>query len=173
MAIRFINEPTVENLPELPYVGIAIQTTLLRWEKMNELIEELSVWLAQKELEPAGPMFFRYWVIGNEEEASQVEVGVPVERMVIGDDRVISSFIPGGSYVTALHQGHPNYLAKSSNELEIWAKKEGIELDRKWEGEIEIWNGRFESYLTDPAAEPDPNKWEIRISYLILRDDAA
>jgi hypothetical protein len=160
-------------LPELPYVGIACQAELLNWGKEGELADELFVWLAKRRIEPAGPVFYRYWIIGGNDELSQLEVGIPVEQVVPGDDRVISSFIPGGSYATALHEGHPDHLAKSLNELEIWVKKEGLEVDRRWEGKTEIWNGRFESCLTDPKAEPDLNKWKIKIFYLLLRDDAA
>ncbi|WP_255472887.1 GyrI-like domain-containing protein [Planomicrobium sp. CPCC 101079] len=171
--MRYISEPFVEELLETPYLGIAIQATLLEWGKVIELAEELVDWLEKRGVEPAGPLFYRYWIIGNEKEAYHLEVGIPVERPIAGDEQILSSMIPGGSYVTAVHQGHPDHLAKSLNELEIWAKKEELELDKRWEGEIEIWNGRFESYLTNPDTEPDPNKWEIRISYLLLRDDAA
>lgn len=173
MAMKYIDEPVVENLPELPYVGIAVQATLLEWKKVNKLVDELLAWLAERELKPAGPLFYRYWIIGNEEKTSNVELGIPVERMVTGNERIVASFIPGGSYVTALHRGHPDHLAKSHNELEIWAKKEGLELDRRLEGEVEIWNGRFESYLTEFQKEPELEKWKIRICYLLLRDDAA
>ncbi|MDN7241593.1 GyrI-like domain-containing protein [Planococcus sp. N028] len=173
MTVRYINEPTIEIRSEQPYVGIAVQATLLEWDKMKEHVEELYEWLAKKEIEPAGPLFFRYWIIGSAEEEFHVEVGIPVERMAFGDEQVIVGVIPGGTYLSALHQGHPDHLAKSFNELEIWAKKEGLELDRRWEGEEEIWNGRFECYLTDPQIEPDPAKWEIQLSYLLMSDDAA
>lgn len=173
LSIKYINEPVVEILPEMPYVGIAVQATLLEWGKANRLGDELYDWLLKMKIKPAGPLFYRYWIIGDEEEAVHAEVGVPVEQVIAGNDRIISSFIPGGSYVTALHQGHLGHLAKSLNEVEIWAKKEGLELDKRWEGDIEIWNGRFESCLTDSKQEPDSDKWEIKISFLLLRDDAA
>jgi effector-binding domain-containing protein len=170
---RYIEEPIVEIRSEQPYVGIAIQATQNEWDKVKELTSEIYEWLVRKGVEPAGALFYRYWIIGSEEEAFHMEVGVPVERMVIPDERVIAGFIPGGSYVTALHCGHPSQLPKSLNELEIWATKEGLELDKRWEEDDEIWNGRFECYLTDMDAEPDPSKCEIRISYLLMGDDAA
>jgi hypothetical protein len=39
-------------------------------------------------------------------------------------------------------------------------------------GGDEVWGGRFEFYLTDPAEQPDREKWSIEIAYL-LRDDPA
>ncbi|MGI2327539.1 GyrI-like domain-containing protein [Planococcus sp. YIM B11945] len=170
---RHITEPVVEMRPEQPYAGIAIQATLAEWGKVNELIEEIFKWLVAKELEPAGALFYRYWIIGNEEEQFHVEVGVPIERMIVGDERVIASSLPGGAYVTALHHGHPDGLDQSFAELEKWAQKEGLELDKRYEGETEIWNGRFECYLSDPSIEPDLNRWEIQLSFLLMPDDAA
>ena len=33
-----------------------------------------------------------------------------------------------------------------------------------------VWEGRYESYLTDPDEEPDPAEWTTEIAYLV-RDD--
>jgi hypothetical protein len=29
------------------------------------------------------------------------------------------------------------------------------------------WGGRFEEYITDPSAEPDPANWETDVAYLL------
>jgi len=29
------------------------------------------------------------------------------------------------------------------------------------------WGSRFEEYITDPAGEPDPSKWETDVAYLL------
>lgn len=173
MTKMYISEPEVIIRPEQPYVAIPIQVTLKEWEKTVELITEIFGWLQQNRLEAAGPPFYRYWCIGNEEEDFHVEVGVPISRMVAGDDRVIGSFIPGGSYATAIHTGHPDQLPYSLEALEDWALEEELELDKRWEGKDEIWNGRFEFYITDPASQPDLYKWRIEIAYLLVRDEAA
>lgn len=173
MTERYINEPKVEERSEQPYAAISIQASLSEWSKVNKLVDEIFEWLASREIEPAGPLFYRYWIIGDSNEPFQLEVGLPLEQMAPGDERVITGFLPGGSYVTALHHGHPDKLEQSFNELEIWAKKEGLLLDKQWDGDKEVWNGRFETYLTNFAVEPDLANWKIGISYLLLRDDAA
>lgn len=33
-----------------------------------------------------------------------------------------------------------------------------------------VWDGRFEFYPTDPAVEPDPERWEIEVAYLLASD---
>jgi hypothetical protein len=50
---------------------------------------------------------------------------------------------------------------------------EGLQFDKRWEEEEEIWNGRFEFYLIDSQNEPDPAKWEIELAFLLMRDEAA
>ena len=173
MANKFIGEPSVELRSEQPYVAIPIRATLLEWDEVNALTEEIFKWLGRKGIEAAGAPFYRYWVVGDMDESFDLEVGVPIGRMAAGDERVIASFIPGGSYVTAVHKGHPDQLEYSWEALEKWAAKEGMELDKRWEQDIEIWNGRFEFYLADPKNEPDLNNWSIEIAYLLMRDDAA
>lgn len=173
MSYKYINEPRVEVRTEQPYVAIPIQVTLKNWAQTTVLLPELYDWLHAKGIEPAGEPFYRYWCIGSNEAEFSLEVGVPVERMLAGDERVIASFIPGGSYATALHQGHPDQLEQSLKQLEEWAEKEVLEIDKRFEGHDEIWNGRFEFYLTDPEIEPDLYKWQIEIAFLLLRDDAA
>lgn len=173
MVQKYISEPFVEELAEQPYVGIPIVAGLAEWDRVNGMIGDLFDWLKAKGIKPAGAPFFRYWCMGDAEGKYKMEVGVPVKRMVSGDDRVVASFIPGGSYLSALHKGHPDNLEKSLAALEQWAFQEGLDIDKRWEGEEEIWNGRFEFYVTDRAAEPDLNKWAIRIAFLLMRDDAA
>ncbi|MDQ0428924.1 effector-binding domain-containing protein [Planomicrobium stackebrandtii] len=173
MVQKYISEPFVEERAEQPYVGIPILAGLAEWDKVNSLVGELFDWLKGKGIKPAGTPFFRYWCLGDSEGKYKMEVGLPVKRMVSGDDRVVASFIPGGSYLSALHKGHPDNLEKSLAALEQWALQEELDIDKRWEGQEEIWNGRFEFYVTDPETEPDLNKWAIRIAFLLMRDDAA
>ncbi|MDN7226301.1 GyrI-like domain-containing protein [Planococcus sp. N064] len=173
MRYEYINEPTVELRTEQPYVAIPIQVTLKDWAQTTVLLPEIYDWLNKKDIEPSGEPFYRYWCIGSEDAEFSLEVGVPIERMVTGDERVIASFIPGGSYAIAVHQGPPDQLGISLKQLEEWTKKEELDIDKRWEADDEIWNGRFEYYLTDPELEPDLHKWQIEIAFLLMQDDAA
>lgn len=173
MLQKYISEPFVAERTEQPYVGIPILAGLSEWEEVNGLVGELFEWLKTQGTKPAGAPFFRYWCMGDSEGKYNMEVGVPVKRMVAGDRRVVVGYIPGGSYVTAMHKGHPENLEKSLEALEQWAMQEGLDIDKRWEGEAEIWNGRFEFYVTDMEVEEDLNKWAIEIAFLLLGDDAA
>ncbi len=173
MARKYISEPIVEYQIEKPYAAIAIQATEVEWEEASELLPEIVEWLEKRKLHTEGTPLYRYWCNGSGNEPATLEVGVPIDRMHVGDERIVISTIPGGSYVKAVHHGHPDNLPESHAELLKWAQEEGLEFDMRWEAEYEIWNGRFEKFLTDPKLEPNPEKWEIEILLLLVRDEAA
>lgn len=173
MASYLLSGPSVEYRVDQPYAAIPIQAAMGERGKTIALVRELFQWLENKSLTPAGAPFCRYWCLEDDKKEFNLEVGVPLEKMVIGDERVIASSIPEGSYVRAVHKGHPDRLTDSVREVEDWAEMEGLSFDKRFEGDTEIWNGRFEQYLTDPETEPDLTKWEIEICLLILRDEIA
>jgi DNA gyrase inhibitor GyrI len=133
--------------------------------------ERVFEWLGQKGVECAGqPPFFRYWVIGDMDNKFELEVGVPVRNAVSGDGRVIAGSIPGGTYATLVHTGHPDRLIHSLTALQDWGISQGLEWNNRREGNDEVWGGRFEFYLTNPAEQPDLEQWSIEIAYQV-RDD--
>ncbi|RLQ86618.1 GyrI-like domain-containing protein [Planomicrobium sp. Y74] len=172
MTTKISEGPKVETRREQPYVAIPLEVEFLDWDQVRGLIDEVYKWLKHHKIEAVGEPFYRYWVIGGIEEEFNLEVGVPIERMVSGDEHVITGFIPGGNYATAKHKGHPDYLEDSLYALEQWAVDEGLELDKRYEGDTEIWNGRFEFYLDKPGASR-LEEMTIEIAFLLMRDDAA
>lgn len=48
-----------------------------------------------------------------------------------------------------------------------WAQEHGVSLDSRDTPEGTEWGGRVEHYLTNPAVEPDPAKWEVDVAYLV------
>jgi len=164
---KVINKPVVEIRAKRPYISIPIEVTSKEWGKANALVEEIFAWLGEKGVQPSGAPFYRYLVIGDTEKDFKLEVGVPISGPIFGDDRVITGSIPGGKYATLVHIGRPDRISSSFNILEEWAKENGIEWDNQMEGEEEVWGGRFEYYLTDPAVEPDLEKWSTEIWFKI------
>ena len=160
-------EPRIEARAKRSYIAIPIEATLQEWDKVNALIEELFGWLKKKGHQPNGAPFFRYWVIGNKNKKFKLEVGLPVVNATFGDERVIAGTTPEGKYVIIDHEGHPDLIHQTSNLLEKWSENRGLTLDKKKKGNEEIWGGRFEYYLTDPAIQSDLNKWSIEIAFKI------
>jgi effector-binding domain-containing protein len=95
-----------------------------------------------------------------------VEFGVPVGVTVPESGRVRAGVLPPGRYVTLRHIGPYDGLVESNATLLRWASEQGITLDCWDTDDGEAWRGRVEHYLTDPAAEPDPGKWEVEVAFL-------
>lgn len=173
MAQKLFDDPEVVTKVEQPYAAIPIISEVLDREEIAALVEEVYSWLKRRKIEPDGKPFCRYWVMGGVEEKFNFEVGVPIAKMITGDNRVVGSFIPGGSYAAAVHRGSADYIEDSSYALEKWAEDEGLELDKRYEGDTEIWNGRFEFFPVIPEKGTILNDEGMEIAFLLMRDDAA
>jgi effector-binding domain-containing protein len=160
-------EPTIEQRAALSYAGIRMQFPMDGFPAAADAtIPELFGWLEKHGIPPAGPPFIRYHVIDMPAELD-VEFGMPVQATVEGDDRVRPGSLPAGRYVTLLHTGPYDGLTASNAALQDWARDRGITFD-SWDTERgEAWRCRVEHYPTDPAAEPDPAKWEVDVAYLV------
>ncbi|QFG25070.1 GyrI-like domain-containing protein [Actinomadura sp. WMMB 499] len=158
-----MNEPTVERRGTVHYAGIRIAVTFAEWGSANALVAEVYGWLAQRGTVPGGGPVYRYRTVGDAERPFDLEVGVPVAEAVEGDGRVHAGSLPAGTYAVLLHEGHPDGLGKAHAALQEWAGEMGLELDR----DGEVWAARYETYLTDPAQEPDLAKWRTELAYLV------
>lgn len=99
----------------------------------------------------AGPPFGFYPRMPAETVA--VLVGFPVGGAVRADGDVEPFEMPGGRVVTGTHIGPYDALARTYDELMAWAQAQGLTLAE----------GMWESYLSDPGAEPDPSTWRTLI----------
>ena len=173
MTQRLFEGPRVGTMKERPYVAIPIEVDILDRNEIAALVEEVYSWIKRKKIEPDGKPFCRYWVMGGVEEKFNMEVGIPIASMAEGDERIVASYIPGGVYASALHHGATDYLSDTSFALEKWAQDEGLELDKRYEGDTEIWNGRFEFYPAIPDEGFNLEGIAVEIAYLLMRDAAA
>ncbi|WP_020666463.1 GyrI-like domain-containing protein [Amycolatopsis nigrescens] len=160
-------DPVLETRDEQPYAAIGIEVTLRTWGEANALVAEVAGWLGRHGIAPAGPPFFRYHVLGGMDEKYELEVGFPVTGPVPPDERVRAGSMPAGRYATLVHHGHPDQQGHSHAALDKWAAGQGLEWQTSRRDGREVWGCRFESYLTDPAEQPDPARWSIRISYQV------
>ncbi len=154
-------EPEITALPERPYVAIPASVTMAALGTVvPPLNGEVFGWLAARGIAPAGPPFWRYNVIDMARNL-EVEAGCPVAEPVAGDGRVVAGVLPAGRYATLRHVGHPSTLVAATGELLDWASAKGL----KWDADGERWGARLEIYLTDPAIEPDMNKWVTELAF--------
>ena len=151
-----------------PYAGIPVRVSMDGISgAVDEAFPELFGWLAAQDISVAAPPFIRYLVIDMAAEL-QIELAVPVAAGISGAGRIQPGVLPAGRYVTLRHTGPYDGLVASNAALQQWAQQEGITFDTWDTPEGTAWRARAEHYLTNPAAEPDPAKWEVDVAYLAL-----
>ncbi|HWV23379.1 MAG TPA: GyrI-like domain-containing protein [Thermomicrobiales bacterium] len=161
------SHPALEFREEQPCVFIPISVPLSEWGKTIPLVPEIAQWLGKRGVEPAGAPFYRYLTIGDmQKDAFDLEIGWPVVEAMEGDERVRAGVIPGGVYATSIHTGHPDSLVGTCAGLLAWGEQEGVQFDVQTADGREVWAGRFEFYLSDPADVPDMNDWQTDVAFL-------
>jgi len=158
------------------YAAIPMQVTMdTLGGAVDQAFPELFGWLARHAIAPAGPPFIRYLVI-DMAAGLQIEMGVPVATAIDdtgrdggSDDggRITPAVLPAGRYAVLRHTGPYDGLVASNAALQRWAEEHGVTFDSWDTPQGTAWRARAEHYLTNPAAEPDPSKWEVDVAYLI------
>jgi effector-binding domain-containing protein len=158
-------EPRIEERAEQPYVAVRTRVAMGRiGEDAAPLLGEVFGWLAAHGAAPAGPPFFRYLNIDMEREL-EIDIAVPVAGDVEGDERVQRLAVPAGRYATALHTGPYDGLLEATESLLRWGDEQGVSWDATPTADGERWGARLEIYLTDPAEEPDPERFETVLAF--------
>jgi effector-binding domain-containing protein len=159
-------EPRIEQRAAQPYAGIRRRVTGDGLDAaVDEGFPELFRWLARHDVAAVGPPFIRYLVIDMEGEL-EIELGVPADVADGEGERIWPGVLPAGRYVVLRHVGPYNGLVASNAALLRWASDQGVALDSRDTPDGTVWRCRVEHYLTNPASEPDPAKWEVDVAFL-------
>lgn len=90
-----------------------------------------------------------------------VAAGFPVAAPITADGDVVPLELPGGLAITGVHVGPYDTLEQTYAELAEWAAAAGYRLAEQ------MW----ETYLSDPSAQPDPATWQTRIVWPVTKID--
>jgi effector-binding domain-containing protein len=88
-------------------------------------------------------------------ETVAVAVGFPVSAELRATGDVEPMELPAGRAIRGIHVGPYDQLERTYGELIAWAGEQGLALKE----------GMWETYLSDPAAEPDPTTWRTEITW--------
>ncbi|RZQ61695.1 GyrI-like domain-containing protein [Amycolatopsis suaedae] len=158
------NEPTIVDRPEQPYVAIEGTVGLTTFGEIADRLPEVFAFLGRRGIAPAGPPFFRYLEIDMETHLV-VQAGVPVAEPLDGEGDLLAAALPSGRYVSYVHTGHPDQLFDVTDRVLGWADQEGLTWDRIPGEDGERWGCRLEILHTDPAQEPDLDKWVTELAF--------
>lgn len=160
-----LSTPEIVTRPDLPFAAIRI--SLHRSDipsKAPPLIGEVAGWLAAQGAAPVGAPFFSYLEMP-EDGPMLMEVGFPTATELAGDGRVRAGIIPAGRFARLIHTGPYDGLYEANVALGEWLGKQGIahrmaeEIDDPYDAAL------LEIYATDPASEPDPQKWQTEVAF--------
>ncbi|GAA0809466.1 GyrI-like domain-containing protein [Spirilliplanes yamanashiensis] len=156
--------PTVEQRAAQPYVAVRGHVTMQTVGHVAARVSEVFDWLGERGIDAAGAPFLRYEVI-DMVGVLAIAAGVPVAQPVTGDGEVVAGELPAGRYVVALHTGHPDTLEAATRDLLDWAAAQGLAFDVAPGPDGEQWGARLETYLSDPAEEPDLSQWRTELAF--------
>ena len=119
-------------------------------ESMGKAFEKTFHALGDAGVGPAGPPFARYF---NMEEPFEYEAGVTVSTPFAGSDEVKPGEIGGVEAAVGMHIGPYDTLEQTYTAMMEWITRQG----RTVAGPM------WETYLTDPDTEPDPQAWRTEV----------
>jgi effector-binding domain-containing protein len=164
-----LSTPEIVTRPDQPFA--AIRVSLERRDipsKAPPLIGEVAGWLAANGAAPAGAPFFSYLAMP-EDGPMLMEVGFPTAKLLAGDSRVRTGTIPAGRFATLIHTGPYDGLYQANVALGEWLGTKGIPHPMPEAAPGEYDAALLEIYETDPAAEPDPQKWKTEVAFRLGR----
>ena len=98
-----------------------------------------------------GAPFTRYLAVRM--GSMSIQAGLPVGPDARSEGDIERIELPGGRCAVTLHTGPYDILSETHAVLEAWLREQGHALGPTCR----------EVYLTDPATQPDPAKWQTQI----------
>lgn len=87
-----------------------------------------------------------------------IEAGIQIKDSIEDkNSRVKLNYIATGNYVTATHYGVYERIPETYFSINEWMRK----------NEVQVIGPPWEVYITDPALEPNPEKWQTQINFPI------
>jgi len=152
-----------------PYVAVSVEN---HDHEINLalIINELTDWLTVTGVKIAGPLFYRYHTTScSIAHPHSIEIGYPVTTEVQGNQRILTGYIPQGTFTTLTHCGQPGALQYTFEALQCWASEQDIEWLYKHHNGVQVLAGCFEFYLTNPADVEDINQCRTALAVLIAQ----
>ncbi len=143
-----------ETIP--PQTIISIRETCKPAEitkKLGEIYGELMAFIQANRLKQAGPVLAIYHSYSPDKV--DMEPAIPVDRIEKPTGKIKIGELRGDEVVVGYHYGSYETLATSHQILDEWITKSNKNIS----------GACWEVYITDPATEPDTNKWLTKIYY--------
>src|SRR5215467_3722957 len=147
-----ITEPKIERRKKQNYVAIRMSVPIPFGKYLGPAYNEVQAWLRSKGItnHESGPAIIRYLTTDMSKELD-MDVGFLVDKKLKGDSRIISDFLPAGSYATLIYTG--SYKGKGVYKANVammeWAQTNKIKWSIQKKKGVKWWDSRVEIYWTD------------------------
>jgi effector-binding domain-containing protein len=159
-----LSEPRLDDRPDQHYVAERTRVSMQDFASaIDRAYPRVFTWLQEHDLAPAGAPIIRYRAI-DMPTYLDVDIGVPVAELPAIDGGLTGDTLPAGRYASLVYTGHYDGLVDATGALLDWGREQGLQWDRWPVDDGEAWGGRYETYRTDPRAEPDPSRWETEVA---------
>lgn len=154
-------EPAIVTRPDLYYVGLRKVMPMSDFSReIPAMTKQVFERLAADGLQLAGKAFLRYHVI-DMPHRMDVELGVPVSGRAEG-------LLPAGRYAVLTYTGVKNGIAANKRLID-WIAQQGEHAASRASTEGEVFEARFETFLTDDRDGLDQDRWDTEVA-IRLRD---
>lgn len=157
------DKPRLETRPAQPYAGTRTVMPMRDFDReIPELLATVSRWLDAHHVRPSGQPFLRFHVI-DMPERMDVELGMPTERECTASGQVEGRLLPAGRYAVMAYTGVENGVS-ATTQLIDWIAAQGEQPDAHASENGEVFESRYETFLTDTTAEPDQHRWMFEVA---------
>ncbi|MCC2962701.1 GyrI-like domain-containing protein [Massilia sp. IC2-278] len=156
-------QPRIEIRLEQPYVGTRTVIAMREFDReIPAMAQTLSRWLDEHNVLASGQPFLRYYVI-DMPERMDVEFGMPTDRAHAATGAVASHRLPAGRYAVTVYTGVENGVSATRQFLD-WIAAQGEQPVAHASEQGEVFQSRYETFLTDDRTEPDRHRWVIEVA---------
>lgn len=127
-------------------------------EAMGRMFQTVSAALSDQGVAAASAPFARYHAMG---DVVDLEAGVIVTDPIQPAGPVQPGELPAGPAAIAVHTGTYERLGATHAAMRRWLEANPSQQPN---------GGPWELYITDPATEPDPNRWMTEVIYPLKRN---
>ena len=160
-----------ENLPKINSVKVekvvidktwvlSIRDTINQMEMTNihgKMYGQISQFMEENEIDMADSpiVIYHFW----SDSIIDIEAGIPIQdSLPIIHSSIKVSKLNAGNVVTAVHYGPYERLVETYDGINEWMRK----------NKVTVIGPPWEQYITDPATEPDPDKWQTAVHFQVL-----
>jgi effector-binding domain-containing protein len=122
---------------------------------LGSLYGEISMYMDKEGLKQVSQPFAIYHSYSP--ETTDMEAGIPVDKMGKSNGRIKAGEIAAGNVVIADYYGPYEGSAAAHSAIDEWVKTNGKT----------VTGAPWEVYVTDPGVEKDPSKWLTQVVYPI------